>query len=507
MNDQDRLSGALQENILTALCFDDAHCRLIRHAITKELFESTVFREVAGHAINFIDQFGEAIKDHLPDHLEDILNGDDKRKATTYRKLVDNLFLAKDGLNVAYVVSQLQKFVRQQNLKSAVVQAVEAIEDGRVDAAEVALQKGLTSQVVSFDLGLKVNDPTQALRFLEQGEQGFLTGIDALDDHGATPARKALWMLVAARGRGKSWGLLHIGKWALLQRLTTVVITLEMSEELYAQRALQMFFSVSKREAEVRVTRLNKDGEGSLSDIFFDQVERPTLKDPNIAAKLATRVKREFRRRPPFVIKGFPSGTLTLSGLEAYLDGLERFHKIIPDVIIVDYPDLMALDPKDLRTSIGQVIMGLRGIAQKRNAAMVVASQGNRTAESATTVTGDMIAEDISKLAHADVLVTLSQTEEEEALGLARILVEKSRNDKSGVMALISQAYSLGQFCLDSVVLHKAKEYWDMLDLGPSRGRRAKQEDDQGEEPTRREKAPQRGQERGERARGKTRRG
>ena len=59
--DDERLSGALQENILAVLCYDAAHCKIVRHAVKPQLFESSVFREVAGLAIDFIDQYGEPI--------------------------------------------------------------------------------------------------------------------------------------------------------------------------------------------------------------------------------------------------------------------------------------------------------------------------------------------------------------------------------------------------------------------------------------------------------------
>ena len=57
----ERISGALQENILSLLCFDDKNCKMVRSGLTVQLFESSVYREVAGHAIDFIDAYGEAI--------------------------------------------------------------------------------------------------------------------------------------------------------------------------------------------------------------------------------------------------------------------------------------------------------------------------------------------------------------------------------------------------------------------------------------------------------------
>lgn len=484
---EERLSGALQENILTALCFNDAFCKMIRAAVTPQLFESSVFREIAGHAIDFIDQYGTAIKDHLPDHLESVLSGEDKRKAESYRSLLENLFSTRDSVNGEYVLSQLHKFVRQQNLKAAVVRAVEAIEDGRIDAAEIELTKGLQSGITSFEPGLNLSDPKQVASLLENPqEEGFDLGIPELDRRGIIPRRKEQTLLIAPRGRGKSWGCIHAAKYALLQGWSPVVITLENSEKNYGLRFLQSFYSMSKRQAEVRVAKLIQDRNGNLQDILHERLERLTLTDPNIKEILASKVKRDFRRRPPLTIKGFPTGQLTIDMLRAYLDGLERFQKITPDLLIVDYPDLMKHDAKNKRIELGRIFEDIRGIAGERNLAAWTVTQGNREAETATTVTGEMAAEDISKLATVDICLTYSQTLAEYKLGLARLFVEKARNEEAKQTILMSQAYAIGQFCLESSLIDA--EYWDLLPepekdelmRGRRRAARTESDDDNG---------------------------
>ena len=481
MKTDERLSGALQENILTLLCFDDEHCKLVRAAVSPQLFESSVFREVAGYAIDFIDQFGEAIKDHLPDHMEGILNGDDQRKAATYKRLLDNLFLARDSINSEYIISQLHKFVRQQKLKDAVIKAVEALEDGNIDQAEVDLQQGLNQQALSFEGGLNLSSAEDVLSILDEPEEeGFDLGISTLDQNGIIPRRKELCMFMAPRGRGKSWWITHLAKQAMLQRWSVVIITLEMSEKRYAGRMLQSFFSIARRDANVKVTRLLQDSNGNLQDLLQEQIERMTMKDPDIRQKLASRAKREFRRRPPIRIKQFPTGELTVAGVNAYLDGLERFDKFTPDLICIDYPDLMKVNPNNLRVDIGNIIVGLRGIGVARNASMCVVTQGNRESESATLVTGNMAAEDISKIATSDVVITYSQTPAEKSLNLARLFVEKARNEESKMQVLITQAYAIGQFCLDSAPIKS--DYWDFMeDRGEreeKRSTRRRREDD-----------------------------
>lgn len=477
MDQEQRLSGALQENILTLLCFDDHAAKLIRSTVTPKLFESAVFREVATQACDFLDQFGTAIKEHLPDTLEHILKGDDKRKATSYQRLLDNLYSSSTSVNSEYVLAQLNKFVRQQTLKSAIVKAVEAMEDGRVDEAEVEMQRGLNSQIVTFDSGLNFSDPAQVMGLTDDvEEEGFDLGIPELDSVGVIPRRKEMMMLIAPRGRGKSWFITHCAKMGLLQRWKTVVITLEMSEKRYGARFLQSFFSLSTRESEVTLARLVKGKDGGLQDVLHEQVEAMVLRQPKTNEFLARRISRQFSRRPPLWIKQFPTKACTMPMLEAYLDGLERFHGFTPDLVIVDYPDLMSHDMKNKRLELGEIVEGLRGLAVKRNAAMVTVSQPNAEGERATTITGNMASEDISKLATVDVMLTLNQTLAEKKLGLARLWVDKARNNTDKFAVLITQSYNIGQFCMDSCRM--SDSYWEYLSDNTDRPRRRDRDDD-----------------------------
>lgn len=459
---EERLDGALQENVLVLLVFDENASKLIRGSVSPQLFESALFREIAGLAIDFIDQYQAPIGDHLPDHLEHVLNGSDKRKAASYKRLLDNLYLSRDSVNAEYVVSQLHKFVRQQQIKAAIVRAVEKVESGEIDAAEVELQKGLSAQVSVFERGTVIKEPDSALAFMEDEEPPLLTGIHELDIRGIGPARKEQFVVMAPPNFGKTWALIHLGKWALLQRQTVVHITLEMSERKVAQRYLQSFFAISKRDGILRLPVLEKDKRGGLSEVLYEEVEHLTFNDPNIRAKLTSRIKREFRRRPNLVIKEFPMGALTIQMLDAYLDGLERFHKIYADVVIIDYPELMHLDSTDLRISIGANSRLLRGQAQRRNYAQIIAAQSNREGAKARTVDTTHTGEDFSKVATADNIITYSRTSMERKMNLARLLAAKVRNEEAGFVTMITQSYATGQFALDSAYIGEM-DYFDYI--------------------------------------------
>jgi hypothetical protein len=73
-----------------------------------------------------------------------------------------------------------------------------------------------------------------------------------------------------------------------------------------------------------------------------------------------------------------------------------------------------------------------------------------------------MISEDISKAFTADTVLTYSQTEQEEPLGLARLHVEYARNEARGQTVLLAQSYATGQYVLESALMRQ--EYWARLD-------------------------------------------
>jgi DNA-binding transcriptional MerR regulator len=161
-------------------------------------------------------------------------------------------------------------------------------------------------------------------------------------------------------------------------------------------------------------------------------------------------------------IKGFPTGDLTYDKLEAFLDHLESRHSFIPNVVLLDYPDLMSYDSKhDPRLAIGRLYQQLRGLAVKRDIALVVASQSNREGETAKLVESYHAAEDISKIATADYVVTYNQTKQEQELGIARLYVAKARNERQWFSVLISQNYAAAQFYIDSA--NMSKKYLDLL--------------------------------------------
>lgn len=462
----ENLSGALQENVLTLLCFDDDAAKMIRGVVKVSHFESVFFREIASVAISFLDTFGKAIKEHLSDELDHLINGEDTKKAKVYKEVLADLYASKDTVNKEYVVSQLDRFLRQQNLKIGLLDAVRALQEGDLEVAEASVSKALETRVQTFNPGLLLWEKSDALKFYDfLDEPSIPMGIAKLDARGLGPRRKELCMMIAPPKKGKSWWLIQCGKSSVLHRMKVLHVTLEMSENLVSQRYIQAFFSVAKSEGKVRLPYFVKDESGGFMAIEYIDTTRVSLLDPSSRKYVGTKLA-SMKRRLPLVIKEFPTGGLTIQALKSYLAMLEQMHKFVPDVIVMDYADLMQVGGENTRVEIGNIYKDLRGIAVSHNLAMITASQGNRMSSSARLITEDMVAEDWSKIATCDTVFTYNQTMEEKKRGLARMFVSNARSEHDKITVLMTQQYQLGQFCLDSVDM--VDNYWESVLEGKS---------------------------------------
>ena len=147
-----------------------------------------------------------------------------------------------------------------------------------------------------------------------------------------------------------------------------------------------------------------------------------------------------------------PMYTATVEDIVAYLDNLYYYEGYSPDVVIVDYADIVkpSKGTNEYRHQINDIWMKLRSIAQNRNILVVTASQTNRGGMSGE-ISRENIAEDMRKIAHASILVALNQNKKERTAGVMRLETLASRDEvESFDQAVILQNLSIGRFYLDS---------------------------------------------------------
>lgn len=461
----EKLMGALQENIIVLLCYDEKAIPFIISNIKVEHMESVVYRDIVSLAIDYWRRYKSPIAEHLPDLLEHVITGKNTEKGRLYADVINDIYIAKDTVKREYVLDEISKYVRHQNLKLSIKEAVLEMQKGDLDKAEVVLNSYRKKKAEVFDPGISFldEDRTKLLGFRNTIDNFIRTGIPELDRYGIAPAPKKLFVIVGLPNYGKSWSLIHLGRRALMERKKVLHVTLELSQEEVTMRYLQTLFGIAPYEVDLQVPRFSHNGLNELVDIDVIRTNiRPRhLHQDDIDAYLVSRL--DSFRRLPLIVKEYPTGMLTMDMLKEHIDCLEEFYNFSPDVVIIDYVDLMTLNANSLRLDTGRMYKELRGLAIERYLAAITVSQANRAAEDQRWITRKHFAEDISKVHIADHVVIFNQTQMEMLLGIGRLFVDKTRGwGGRGSQILIKQNLKTGQFYMGSTEINS--KYWALLD-------------------------------------------
>lgn len=469
---QELFTESLQEAVLAVLSFNVVHGALVAAQVQPEHF-SGVYHEIAAPVIEYRRKFGKPPGQQHLEHLFSKAKLDPAdRKTHVLRRTLISLSALAESVNSEYVVSRTQDFVRAQRLKGALLEANERYLQGGEEAAadvEGILNNALRFRQTTLDAGTFLRDVEKSSVFQEKQEEAITLGIPEFDRLGIGLIAKRQVLLIAPKNTGKSWACIHVGKQALLQKKKVVHISLEMPTQEVLDRYYQSFFGIATRDEQYAKTTLELDELGRLIE-FKTRKAKPRLDfgDPNIRKILRNKVKLWGARFGRLVIKDFPSGTLTINHLRGYLDYLELVEKFIPDVLIVDYPDLCAIPLRDFRLAIGKIFVDLRGIAGERNLALFTPTQSGRASIGAKRVNSTDATEDISKVFTADIVLTQSQTPAEAQRGLARLTVDHARSAPKGTQVVLTQSFATGQYVLQSAFL--SQNYWERLDSASGAG-------------------------------------
>lgn len=462
------LPQSSQINLVSLLLFDRDHALTIRGAVNLDLFEDD-FQTAASAAYRFLDQYsappGEG---HIHECLSlPLASSEDDTRQANLRQCLDVLHQTwKAGINTQFVLDQLECFIQVQSRKQAVQDSLDLLTRSASELDTPAkfdmIMRGVESNALNLtDTGISPFEESEALGFLDKIEPAFTTGVNKFDQLGAGPSRKELHIFVALPGMGKSHWLINLGLRAWRENYNVLHVTLEMSEQRVQQRYLQSALAIpSRRISNPEVVRLDIAKDGTLDDIRKESIQYNfSLDDPDARAKIRKALSGKFEfqaaRTKKLKVKEFPSGTLTVPQLSAFLDSLKQQEGFIPDLLIVDYADLMSLSVDKMRESLDRIYVNLRGLASQLNMAVATASQSNRKGMERGGVSMATLAEHFGKGMTADTVITYNQTPMERRLGLARLRLEKCRNAEDKFEVLVNQRYSLCQFVTQSVY-HRA---------------------------------------------------
>lgn len=144
----------------------------------------------------------------------------------------------------------------------------------------------------------------------------------------------------------------------------------------------------------------------------------------------ATIAQAKFRRthklpkdKPSVMFSAHPMGTVNVAGINSTLERWESELDFVPDVIVVDYADILAPEKerRDARDQVNDTWQALRRLSQKWHACVATPTQADAASYNVKTQTMANFSNDKRKNAHVTGMLGLNQTTEEKRMQIMRL--------------------------------------------------------------------------------------
>jgi replicative DNA helicase len=136
------------------------------------------------------------------------------------------------------------------------------------------------------------------------------------------------------------------------------------------------------------------------------------------------------------IVKEYPTRSATIGTLKSHLEKMKLMGHT-PDVIIVDYADLLkptSFSKDEKRHQLETIYEELRGLSQIHACPLWTASQTNRSGLNAEVITMEAISEAFNKCFVADFIFSISRTIDDKAVNAGRVFIAKNRNGPDGMV-------------------------------------------------------------------------
>jgi KaiC/GvpD/RAD55 family RecA-like ATPase len=302
---------------------------------------------------------------------------------------------------IEYCANEIEAFCKQSAIEKAILKSPELIEQGKYGEVEQLIKDAVTISL-NRDIGLEYfENVRERLERMEKESERLPTGWSQVDEilFGGH-ARKELLVFSANSGVGKSVALANYGLNQAELGLNVLYISLELSEDLLAQRYDTMISSVS-----TAIWKLQKE-------------------------KIVQAVEKKAQESGKITVKRMNSGT-TPRDIRAYLKEFELKQGYVPDVLIVDYLDIMGSNERISADNVFEkdkrAAEQLRDIGNDYNMAVATASQQNRSAVDELKINQSHVAGGISKINTSDTWISIVATETMKAQEICKFQFIKTR--------------------------------------------------------------------------------
>lgn len=386
-----------QIKVLYSLLNDKQFLQNIADVITAEYFESPAHKWIIGTILDYYGKYNtfptmEVLKIELKKEKNEVL------QVSIKEELKQAYTATQDDID--YVKEEFFNFCKNQKLKDALLSSVDLLTSGEFEGIRKIIDEALRAGATK-EIGHEYDKDIES-RFREEEDKKIpfpWKVFNDITDGGIGGSN--LMLLFAPPGIGKSTVVCNIASHCLKMGFNVIYYTLELDERYVGKKIDSILTGV-----EVKMLKFHRK-----------EVEAAVK---NLKGKI--------------VIKEYSPGRASLSTIESHIKQLQSNNDFIPDLIIIDYPDLLKprKSRKESKEELDDIYTDLKGMAKDLKIPFVCPSQINRMGAKDEIIEGDKVAGSFQKMMIADLSVSLSRRRKDKINGTGRFHIMKSRLGPDG---------------------------------------------------------------------------
>lgn len=461
---KEQKDGRTEWRIIAGMICDNKILSAIaaRHKPNKPLFSSEWANLVAGWCLEHHKKHKEAPRKGINAYYQD---WEEQQRDRAVVNLVDGFLTAVDkeyrysiNMTPELILDSANKYFRKVQAIRAIRDAEIALDAGQLDKAETILSQftrvDLASTSTGIDLFLDEKRILEA--FAKDEDEAFIPYDGALGQFFKPILRRGGFVAVLAPDKtGKSFFLQDIAFRAMTQRLRVAYFEAgDLTEEdvihRFGVRAAQhpdisptgewpctIKIPISIKPPKLRSKSYDDaDVEPDEDDLYaIPEFKTKTFNGPLKGPRALRAMKKvqELRVRSKksyFKMECAPNNTISVSEIVAHLDTWEMAQDWVPDVVIVDYADIL-IHPQahrvDRRDETNEIWKELRRLSQAKNCLVVTATQADADSYNKKLLDRRNFSEDKRKNAHVTSTIAINMTAAEKARQVMRLNIIVNR--------------------------------------------------------------------------------
>lgn len=334
--------------------------------------------------------------------IKSYLVSDDQK--SSFKELVQSFNDIDKNLDNEELYDNTEQFLKEKAVYHTMLSVAEDVSKGKVDTSDV-LNKFESSCNISLvtDLGLDLyGNIDELIDDINSVQRHIPSQWEWLDENlggGFLEAGKSLYVFAGETNIGKSIFLGNIAHNIAKEGKNVLLVTLEMSELLYARRICSNVTKIPMKELVGNTPAIKQAVKDEKGQIF---------------------------------IKEFPPSTITPAQLKGFINKFQD-KGIKLDAIVLDYLNLMhSTMGNNSYERIKHVTEQVRAMSYGFECPIISATQLNRSGFDTDNPDLATISESIGLAATADVICSIYQNEEDRELGIIRLGMMKNRYGPRG---------------------------------------------------------------------------